>query len=121
MFDNRIKLLNKFLSWINGDDYYVHKVNSFDRSSIPVVNEIIIVGGKGYCKWVYIACPCGCGEVLNLSLMKSHEPHWNLKIDNQSRPSLYPSVWKKDGCNSHFWIKEGKIVWCDLTDISPSD
>ncbi|MEA1099712.1 DUF6527 family protein [Escherichia coli] len=24
---------------------------------------------------------------------------------------MYPSVWLKDGCQSHFWIKKGRVVW----------
>ncbi|MEG0619333.1 MAG: DUF6527 family protein [Bacilli bacterium] len=26
--------------------------------------------------------------------------------------NLYPSVFLKKGCKSHFWIKNGKIIWC---------
>lgn len=113
MFDNRIKVLNRFLGWVKSDDYYIHKVNSFDRTFIPAKNEIIVVGRKGYCKWAYLNCPCGCNEILNLSLMKSHDPHWTIKIDSLARPTLYPSIWKNDGCKSHFWIKNGKISWCE--------
>ncbi|MFZ6010436.1 MAG: DUF6527 family protein [Bacteroidota bacterium] len=24
---------------------------------------------------------------------------------------MFPSVWKKDGCQSHFWIRRGKVIW----------
>ena len=72
-------------------------------------NKIFIVGGKGYVKWAYIKCPCGCGEILTLSLMKKHKPSWSIKIDRLNRLTLYPSVWKKDGCKSHFWIRKGQV------------
>lgn len=72
---------------------------------------LFVVGGKGYVKWVYIKCPCGCGDILTLSLMKKNRPSWNLKVDKLHRPTLYPSVWKNDGCKSHFWIRKGKLEW----------
>lgn len=72
---------------------------------------LFIVGGKDYVKWIYIKCPCGCGDVLTLSLMKKNRPSWNLKVDKLSRATLYPSVWKKEGCRSHFWIRKGRLEW----------
>jgi hypothetical protein len=73
--------------------------------------KLFVVGGKGYAKWVYMKCPCGCGEILTLSLMKKHKPCWSLKIDKLNRATLSPSIWKEDGCRSHFWIRKGKLEW----------
>lgn len=74
-------------------------------------NKIIIVVGIDYKKWCYLKCPYGCGDILTLSLMKTHKPHWKIKIDRLNRTTLYPSIRKKDGCKSHFWIKKGKVKW----------
>lgn len=73
--------------------------------------KLFVVGGKKYSKWVFMKCPCGCGEVLTLSLMKNHTPSWTLKVDKFSRATLSPSIWKQDGCKSHFWIRKGKLEW----------
>nr|WP_254877562.1 DUF6527 family protein [Cronobacter muytjensii] len=56
-------------------------------------------------------CPCGCGSVIELLLIKDATPHWSYIVDKNNRPSLYPSVWLKTGCESHFWLKNGRIYW----------
>ncbi|MFD2319333.1 MULTISPECIES: DUF6527 family protein [Delftia] len=58
-------------------------------------------------------CPCGCSRSLELLLIPEARPRWELTVDAQGRPSLHPSIWLKDGCKSHFWIKEGKVEWCE--------
>ncbi|CAI8733124.1 DUF6527 family protein [Pseudomonas sp. IT-P291] len=57
-------------------------------------------------------CPCGCGDVLEIALLDDAEPRWRLQVDHRGRPTLFPSVWRNDGCRSHFWIKKGKVHWC---------
>lgn len=57
-------------------------------------------------------CPCGCGETIELMLMEGVQPRWDITIDTNNRPTLHPSVWRKTGCRSHFWIHGGEIVWC---------
>jgi hypothetical protein len=73
-------------------------------------NKIIIVG-QDISKRAYLKCPCGCGDLIMLSLMKENKPSWNLQIDNLGRPSLLPSIWKIDGCKSHFFVRRGRIKW----------
>ena len=63
-------------------------------------------------KWVLFLCPCGCGYVITLSLKNLHNPHWRLNIGKEGRPTLYPSVWQKTECRSHFWLRDGRIYWC---------
>ncbi len=58
-------------------------------------------------------CPCGCGRKLELMLLENVRPRWKLTVDKRGRVSLHPSVWVKVGCRSHFWLKAGKVVWCD--------
>jgi hypothetical protein len=55
-------------------------------------------------------CPCGCGESIELALIPEATPRWKLSLE-QNRPSLSPSVWKRDGCRSHFFLKKGRVVW----------
>lgn len=67
--------------------------------------------GEDWC--VGLRCPCGCGQRLELILLKGVTPRWDLVIDDRGRPTLYPSVWRRGGCRSHFWLRSGKIIWCD--------
>lgn len=113
MLFKKPKFVNKLLSKVFRSDLYIYKLYQVNRQYQYKRDELTIIGGKGYNKWVHFKCPCGCNEVINLSLMKSHSPCWKLKIDLFSRPTLWPSIWKKDGCESHFWIKKGRIIWCE--------
>jgi len=60
-----------------------------------------------------LRCPCGCGDVLELALIEEAQPRWSLQVDRRGRPSLSPSVWRRTGCRSHFWLHEGRVRWCD--------
>lgn len=95
-----------------------------DLNQIPE-GKLIVVGVKNkYSKWAYMKCPSGCGETLMLSLQKNDDPSWRLRIDKSNRPSLYPSIWKTDGCKSHFLLRKGEIVdvnrWLDSFSLNKS-
>ena len=62
---------------------------------------------------VGMRCPCGCGRKIELLVIKEAKPRWDLKVDAVGRPTLTPSVWLRDGCKSHFWIRGGEVQWCD--------
>jgi hypothetical protein len=47
-------------------------------------------------------------------------PRWRVAIDWFDRPTLEPSVWQTDGCYSHFWVKQGRIVWTPDTGKTPA-
>jgi len=59
-----------------------------------------------------LICPCGCGEVIHISLLSDDSPCWKLRLSAEKLPTLSPSVWRKQGCRSHFFLREGNIVWC---------
>lgn len=65
-------------------------------------------GGQAWA--AVMLCPCGCGDSIELMLLKAMDPHWELDID-RGLPTLRPSVWRRVGCRSHFWVKRGRIVW----------
>jgi len=62
---------------------------------------------------VGMRCPCGCGQRLELMLLKEVKPRWDLTADCHGAPTLSPSVWLRKGCRSHFWLRGGKVIWCD--------
>jgi len=81
--------------------------------------EFYLVKYKRKHIWALFKCPCGCGEVISLSLQKVHPKNWIVKKSRAGRPILYPSVWQNIGCYSHFWINDGKVYWCSSTGTSP--
>lgn len=70
-------------------------------------------------KWIMFRCPCKCGDVITLSLQQIHTPCWRLGLTSKNRPTLYPSVWRDQGCFSHFWVKDGRVYWCNNTGFPP--
>lgn len=62
---------------------------------------------------VGMRCPCGCGQRLELMLIKEVKPRWDLSADPSGAPTLSPSVWLRQGCRSHFWLRGGKVIWCE--------
>lgn len=104
------------------------KQNYFDqiilRPKTPANDEVeegifVKVQYKGKPYWCLFRCPCGCKKVITLSLQENHSPHWEIKVSESGRPSLFPSVWQNSGCLSHFWIDEGKVIWCGNSGIEP--
>lgn len=82
------------------------------RSELPqnLRHDLYVVGGESP-KWAVLKCPCGCGDTIDVNLMKSRNPVWQLSIVN-GKPSFHPSLWvPKEKCGAHFWIKNGKIIW----------
>ncbi|MGK2742260.1 DUF6527 family protein [Tepidicaulis sp. LMO-SS28] len=57
-------------------------------------------------------CPCGCGDTIVLQLIPEARPRWDLFQNDQGHPTLRPSVDRNAGCESHFWVRNGKITWC---------
>ncbi|CQR44875.1 hypothetical protein THICB3560240 [Thiomonas sp. CB3] len=76
-----------------------------------MANTFYVVAPQSMVKWTMFSCPCGCGEVITLSLQRIHNPTWNLEMTKSGRASLHPSVWRTTGCRSHFWIKDGQVFW----------
>lgn len=58
-------------------------------------------------------CPCGCGRKIELLLIEEAEPRWTLVSDISAPVTLAPSVWLADGCRSHFFVRGGRIRWCE--------
>lgn len=73
--------------------------------------DLILVkdGAVDWC--VGMLCPCGCGQRVELPLLPEAKPKWKIQIDSNDRPTLQPSVWLRDGCRSHYFVRNGRIVW----------
>lgn len=74
--------------------------------------RLYVVGASPHFWKAALLCPCGCGDTIELNLAPPGRPRWELTQVNRSQVTVSPSVWRATGCGSHFWIREGKIVWC---------
>jgi hypothetical protein len=58
-----------------------------------------------------LLCPCGCHETIHISLLANDSPSWSLRMNSRNEPTLEPSIWRRHGCKSHFFVRNGRIVW----------
>lgn len=72
---------------------------------------VYIVGADGYDWSALMRCPCGCGKTLEMNLLPSAKPVWQLTEDKEGIVTLHPSVWLKTGCKSHFFLRAGIVQW----------
>jgi hypothetical protein len=107
-----LSILGKLQLYFGRIDFATKQVASRPKDAEIPKKTVIIVGQQGFQKWALMRCPCGCNEVLSQSLMKKKLPSWRLEIDRWNRITLSPSIWKNDGCRSHFFIKKGRLIWC---------
>ena len=75
-------------------------------------NTIYIIGAYRQPQYAVFQCPCGCGRIVELNLNKESSPSWALKWHVLGTISFSPSIWRKDGCRSHFFLKKSSIHWC---------
>ena len=74
---------------------------------------VYIVREDGFEELVALLCPCGCTQVLHINLLPDERPCWRLTRNNDGTVTLYPSVWRKRHCGSHFWLRNGRVRWCE--------
>jgi len=104
------KIIYKILSFLGGRRY-----KTIYAEEIPekLKNNIIYILGEGEHLWeAVMICPCGCNSQLHMSLHKDSKPKWTVIEESEIYVSLTPSVWRKVGCKSHFFFKNGFIKWC---------
>lgn len=81
-----------------------------DPPDEPKARRLYLVGEPGDYWMACMRCPCGCGETISVSMTKNAKPRWGFE-GSLERPSLHPSIWRKTGCKSHFFLRNGQIVW----------
>jgi hypothetical protein len=77
--------------------------------------------GEGMPWLAALRCPCGCGDTIQLSLLENDSPRWRLKREKDGSATLSPSIWRSKGCRSHFFVRKGRVVWCDIPRSSIKD
>jgi hypothetical protein len=75
-------------------------------------NVLYLVEDDGYLEQAAMVCPCGCKATLQMNLLPDERPCWTVTQHLDGTPSLHPSVWRKIGCKSHFWLRAGQVHWC---------
>jgi len=74
---------------------------------LRVAGDAVLVE-RGRPRLLVLMCPCGCGEVFATNLDGQAGKAWRLYRQGQSI-TVFPSVWRDTGCESHFIISKNKI------------
>ena len=53
----------------------------------------------------------GCADPIQLSLNPEGHPRWALRMSWDRAATLSPSVWRRAGCRSHFFLRRGEVEW----------
>jgi hypothetical protein len=72
---------------------------------------VYIVGAKGHEWLAAFRCPCGCGDVIQLNLLKGSHPRWRIIYYKKRKFSISPSIDRIVNCKSHFTLVKGEIRW----------
>lgn len=67
---------------------------------------------RGLPRLLLMACPDGCGDALPVNLDPRAGKAWRLYPKGGTR-TLYPSVWREEGCGAHFILWDDIIYWSD--------
>lgn len=107
-----MKWLRAARGWLTGlfspQPFVVISTNDMPDELLP--RELYVVGAA-HAPWcVALACPCGCGELIQLSLLENDSPRWTLSVFKR-QPTLSPSIWRTEGCEAHFFLRNGVVIW----------
>jgi hypothetical protein len=75
---------------------------------------------RGVVRGMVIRCPDSCGDTITINLDERAGPAWRL-FERENRLTLYPSVWRENGCGAHFILWRGRLLWCDRWDDTLGD
>jgi Family of unknown function (DUF6527) len=70
----------------------------------------VVIVKRGSIRSIVFSCPDGCGELLTINLDPRAGKAWRLYKTNHGI-TLFPSVWRDNGCGSHFIVWRDKILW----------
>lgn len=102
----------RLLEWLTsrrGRRWHVHQVEDLPDALTPLT--VYVIGEHGHQWYAAMQCPCGCGDTLQLSLHAEASPRWTLQRRWDGAPSLSPSIWRRTGCRSHFFLEGGRVRW----------
>ena len=119
-----LRVLRLLLDWLLGRrkvpavaDAPFQIVHVVEDPDIVAPKRLYAVGENGYLWHAIMLCPCGCEKKISLNLVTDDSPCWTL-TDSAGVPTLYPSVRRQVGCHSHFFLRDGRIEWCEAREFA---
>ncbi len=107
-----MRVLESFLAWLGRKKPPVFVVRYADDLPEELEQFVLYVVGEDRHWWfAAMRCPCGCEETLYMSLNRAARPNWTLTRRWSGIATLTPSVRRSVGCESHFFLTNGRIRW----------
>ena len=109
-----MQIIYKTIKWLFTKLFGSKLYSSIKIDDVPEVidaKKIYLIGEDGYMWFAVMLCPCGCEEILYMNLLPDQRPRWSFSEHKDGTISIHPSINRKVGCGSHFWVKYGKIIW----------
>src|SRR5579859_1507048 len=103
----RLQIL-RLLEWLHLRERSIRVQQVAEMPDKPRPFELYAIGDPHIWQ-AALLCPCGCGHLIQLSLLKSDSPRWDLKVDRGGNATLSPSIWRTLGCQAHFFVRGSTI------------
>lgn len=102
------KILVKLPDWLQPEYKFMYINEIPDK----VNDKTIYIIGDIKQPWLLVlTCPCGCKNLIQLNLLKDATPCWKYRILKKNKINISPSIWRINGCKSHFFVHKSKIKW----------
>ena len=111
-----MKFILKITKWFN-NQYHFYSSPKFkfelveDLPELIPENKVLVVAEGNQPDTLAFKCPCGCNSNILLNLLQDAKPRWKYRITKRGNISISPSIWRKVGCKSHFFVRDGRIDW----------
>lgn len=108
------KWIGSFWRWLfpRKSDLFIVETCEDEPKSVSK-RTVYLIGEPGNEWAASFICPCGCENLITLNLLRqAGRPTWTVRTGKKGGATLAPSVWRKVGCESHFIMKDGEIIWC---------
>lgn len=96
---------------------FVRRYRAFFVEDLPDhldQNKLYIVGEPTCAHYAAMSCPRHrCSTILTMNLLPDDKPLWQLALNKKGLPSLNPSVWRRVDCGCHFFLRNGRLEWCN--------
>ena len=106
-------MFRKVWSFIQGWFEPIYRVSRVPEKPDLMDGRTVYVIGEDDAYWAAVfVCPCGCSAEVWLNLLEHKDrPTWTVEGAQGGKAHITPSVWRQTGCQSHFFIKRGRLIW----------
>ncbi len=112
MLRNMIVQIVGWLANLVGYQPRYKTVSCDDLPDVCAGNTLYLVGEQNTYWMAALVCPCGCGDLIQLALDPTGRPRWQVFFNDKKHVTLKPSIHRNGNCRSHFFLRDGKIIWC---------